>query len=62
MLRDFLVGTFGKILQVLFIVAGLFLLIGGLLGGSGIGIVLGIVFLCMGAGMRYALGSILRMR
>ena len=62
MLRDFLVGTFGKILQVLFIVAGLFLLIGGLLGGSGIGIVLGIVFLCMGAGMRYALGSIFRMR
>ena len=62
MLRDFLVGTFGKILQVLFIVAGLFLLIGGIFGGSGVGIALGIVLLCMGAGMRYALGSIFRMR
>ena len=40
MLRDFLVDKLGKILQVLFIVAGLFLLIGGLLGGSGVGIVL----------------------
>ena len=62
MLRDFLVGTFGKILQVLFVVVGLGLLIGGLFGGSGVGIVLGIVLLCMGAGMRYALGSIFRMR
>ena len=62
MLRDFLVGTFGKILQVLFVVAGVFLLIGGVLGGSGIGIALGIVLLCMGAGMRYALGSIFRIR
>ena len=62
MLRDFLVGTFGKILQVLFVVVGLFLLIGGLFGGSGVGIVLGIVLLCMGAGMRYALGNIFRMR
>ena len=34
MLRDFLLGTFGMILQVLFIIAGLFLLIGGLFGGS----------------------------
>ncbi len=62
MLRDFLLGTFGTILQVLFVVTGLFLLIGGLFGGSGVGIVLGIVLLCMGAGMRYALGSIFRMR
>lgn len=62
MLRDFLVGTFGKILQVLFVVAGLLLLVGGLFGGSVVGIVLGIVLLCMGAGMRYALGSIFRMR
>ena len=62
MLRDFLLGTFGMILQVLFIIAGLFLLIGGLFGGSGVGIVLGIVLLCMGAGMRYALGSIFRIR
>jgi len=62
MLRDFLLGTFGMILQVLFIIAGLSLLIGGLFGGSGVGIVLGIVLLCMGAGMRYALGSIFRIR
>ena len=62
MLRDFLVGTFGKILQVAFVIAGLFLLIGGIFGGSGLSIVLGIVFLCMGAGMRYALGSIFRIR
>ncbi len=62
MLRDFLLGTFGMILQVLFIIAGAVLLIGGLFGGSAVGIVLGIVLLCMGAGMRYALGSIFRMR
>ena len=62
MLRDFLVGTFGKILQVLFVIAGLLLLIGGIFGGSGVGIALGIVLLCMGAGMRYALGNIFRMR
>ena len=57
-----MLGTFGKLLQVVFIVAGVFLLIGGLFGGSVIGIVLGIALLCMGAGMRYALGSIFRMR
>ena len=62
MFRDFLIGTFGKLLQVLFVIAGILLLIGGLFASSTLGIVLGIVLLCMSAGMRYALGSIFRKR
>jgi len=62
MLRDFLIGTVGKILQVIFVIAGLLLLFGGLFGDSVIAVVLGIVFLCMVGGVRYALGSIFRKR
>jgi len=62
MLKDFLIGTFGKLLQVVFVIVGLLLFFGGLFGDSGVAVVLGIVFLCMVGGIRYALGGIFRMR
>ena len=62
MFRDFLTGTVGKLLQIVFFLAGIALLLGGLFGGSGLGIVIGIVFLCMSFGVTYALGNIFRMR
>ncbi|MDO8579162.1 MAG: hypothetical protein Q7R50_08325 [Dehalococcoidales bacterium] len=63
MLRDFLVGTFGKMLQVLFLLGGLALLLGGILGGgSGGQIAVGFLLLCMSFGVRYAMGEIFRMR
>ena len=62
MLKDFLVGTFGKLLQVLFVLAGIGFLIAGVFGSSVLYIIIGIVLLCMGFGIRYALGNIFRMR
>lgn len=55
MFRDFLVGTVGKLLQVLFFLGGLSFLLGGLFGGSGVSIGIGVVLLCMGFGVRYGL-------
>ena len=62
MLRDFLVGTFGKLLQLLFLIGGIIVLVGGIIGGSGVGIAIGIVLLCAAAGVRYALGNVVRVR
>ena len=62
MLRDFLIGTLGKLLRVLFLVAGFIILLGGIFTGSMWGIVIGIVLLCMAAGIQYALGNIVKMR
>ncbi|MFC1988318.1 hypothetical protein ACFLVJ_00565 [Chloroflexota bacterium] len=62
MFRDFLVGTFGKFLQVLFLLAGLALLLGGIFGSSTPGVIIGVVLLCMSFGIRYALGGIFRVR
>jgi len=67
MIRDFLVGTFGKVLQVVLIGAGLFLVISGLIddpmGGLLIGrIIGGVLCLCASFGIRYALGQIIRFR
>lgn len=62
MFRDFLIGTFGKLLQVLFLLVGFSLLFGGFLGGSTLGIFAGVVLLCMSFGVRYAMGEIFRVR
>ena len=67
MIRDFLVGTFGKVLQVVLVGAGLFLVISGLIddpmGGLLIGrIIGGVLCLCASFGIRYALGQIVRFR
>lgn len=67
MIRDFLVGTFGKVLQVVLVGAGLFLVISGLIddpmGGLLIGrIIGGVLCLCASFGIRYALGQIIRFR
>lgn len=67
MIKDFLVGTFGKILQVVLIGAGIFLVISGLIddpqGRLLVGrIIGGILCLCASFGIRYALGHIVRFR
>lgn len=67
MIRDFLVGTFGKVLQVVFVVAGVFLLISGLIddpeGKLLVGrIIGGVLCLCASFGIRYALGHVVRFR
>lgn len=60
MIKDFLVGTFGKVLEIVLIGAGAFLLIDGLIFGA-IGKIIGGI-LCLGAsfGIMYALGQIIR--
>lgn len=67
MVKDFLVGTFGKVLQVVLVGVGIFLLISGLIddpqGRLLVGrIVGGILCLCASFGVRYALGHIVRFR
>ena len=60
--RDFLLGTSGKIIEILLVGAGAFLLIDGLLFGSRGKIIGGV--LCLGAsfGIMYALGQVVRLR
>ena len=67
MIKDFLVGTFGKVLQVVLIGAGLYLLINGLIGDPQGGLLIGsiiggVLCLCASFGIRYALGQIIRFR
>ena len=67
MIKDFLVGTFGKVLQVVLVGAGLFLLISGLIddpqGKLLVGrIIGGILCICASFGVRYALGHVVRFR
>ena len=40
MFRDFIIGTFGKILQVVFVIGGFLFLFGGIFGGSVVSIVM----------------------
>jgi len=67
MIKDFMVGTFGKVLQVVLVGAGIFLLISGLIddpqGKLLVGrIIGGILCLCASFGVRYALGHVVRFR
>jgi len=67
MIKDFLVGTCGKVLQVVLVGVGIFLLISGLIddpqGRLLVGrIIGGILCLCASFGVRYALGHIVRFR
>lgn len=68
MIRDFIAGTLGTILMLLFDLAGLALIIIGLIGLSenmlaGVFyIVGGILLICFGFGVRHALGRIVHMR
>ena len=65
-MKDFLRGTLGVLAQIVLLMLGIVLLIGGCVAGSGAGsiamIILGILCLCAVAGIRYWLGHIVRMR
>jgi len=61
-MKDFLIGTLGRLLMVVFTIGGILLLMAGLFGGS-IGFIIGgVVLLCASWGVRYALGHIIRHR
>ena len=62
MFRDFVVGTLATILRVVFILFGSVGLLIGILDMNIVAIVIGITLLCMAAGVRYALGIIVRQR
>lgn len=62
MIKDFLVGTFGKILDIVLTGVGVFLLIDGLIFGAVGKIIGGILCLAAGFGIMYALGRIVRFR
>ena len=62
MIRDFLAGTFGKVLDVVLTGAGLFLLIDGLIFTNVGKIIGGVLCLSAGFGIMYALGRIIRFR
>lgn len=59
---DFLRGTIGRLLQIVFVLLGLVLVFGGLFGGSGLAVVFGVVCWCAAFGIRYWLGHIIRQR
>ncbi len=72
-MKDFLAGTFGKFLQLVFSVVGFGLLIAGLVscgttggvGGFAVGsllILLGVLCFCAVFGVRYWLGHVMRIR
>lgn len=61
-MRDFLVGTIGKLLQWTFGFVGLFLVIGSFIGRDWKLLIFGTILMAMAGGMRYALGYIVRMR
>ncbi len=72
-MKDFLRGTFGRFLQIIFGLSGIICLIIGLTSCSGIGgnsrpviggllIVLAIILWCMAFGVRYWLGHNVRIR
>jgi len=62
MFRDFLVGTFGRLLQVICVLAGGFVLLLALLNWSIWYMLGGILLLCAAYGVRYAMGYIIRHR
>ena len=59
---DFLKGTFGKLLQLIFVILGFILLFSGIFGGNLFLVVVGILFWCASFGIRYWLGHIVRHR
>lgn len=65
-MKDFLRGTLGVFAQIVLLMLGIVLLIGGCVASSGAGsiamLILGILCLCAVAGIRYWLGHIVRMR
>jgi 1,4-dihydroxy-2-naphthoate octaprenyltransferase len=61
-MRDFIAGTPGTLLRVVFVLIGIVLIISGLASDKILWAILGVIFLCMAAGIKYALGSIFRIR
>lgn len=61
-LKDVLVGTIGRLLQVGFVLLGVILVVWGLFGGGVLMIVGGVVSFCVAYGIRYAMGQIIRHR
>jgi 1,4-dihydroxy-2-naphthoate octaprenyltransferase len=61
-MRDFIAGTLGTLLRVVFVLIGIVLIISGLASDKILWAILGVIFLCMAAGIKYALGSIFRIR
>lgn len=62
LIRDFLLGAFGKILGLVLAGVGVFLLIDGLIFGAVGKIIGGVLCLGFSFGARYALGDIIRLR
>jgi len=62
LIRDFLLGAFGKILSIALAGVGVFLLIDGLIFGAVGKIIGGVLCLGFSFGFRYALGEIIRLR
>ena len=65
--RDFLAGTGARLMQLVFIFAGLYLVISGLIINPEGKIVMirlvgGVICLCASFGVKYALGQIVRFR
>lgn len=61
-MRDFIAGTLGTLLRVVFILLGIIFIISGIVSDKILWAILGVIFLCIAAGIKYALGSIFRMR
>jgi protein-S-isoprenylcysteine O-methyltransferase Ste14 len=59
---DFIKGTLGTLGQVVLVILGFGGILAGLFSGEIWALVLGIIFLCMAAGIRYWLGHIIRTR
>ena len=62
MFKDFLIGTIAAILRVIFIGLGILLLLATWIWGSIWYAVIGVALLCMAAGVRHALGHIVKIR
>jgi len=61
-MRDFIAGTLGTLLRVVFILLGIIFIISAIASDKILWAILGVIFLCIAAGIKYALGSIFRMR
>jgi len=62
MFRDFLIGTVATILRVIFIGLGIVFLFAAAFWSSIWCVIIGVVFLCMAGGVRYALGQIVKVK
>lgn len=61
-MRDFIAGTLGTLLRVVFILLGILFIISAIVSDKILWAIVGVIFLCIAAGIKYALGSIFRMR